>query len=159
VAKRRTPLIADGRFVGVVHDRHSARKAGVGPTGHGLIWPNTWGPYAQSLSVMAGETPREDVLRGLERGLLITHLHYINVVDRMDLSITGLTRDGVFWVENGQIQYPVKNMRFTDSLLSLFSDIEAVSQEREQAASFWEGTTLAPAMRLSRMHFSSPAGF
>lgn len=159
VAKKRTPLIEEGRFVGLVHDRHSAKKLGVEPTGHGLVQPNTWGPYAQNLVVKAGDVPREQILRGLKRGLLITHLHYINVVDRMDLSITGLTRDGVFWVEDGEIQYPVKNMRFTDSLLSLFGEIDAVSSERERAAAFWEGVALVPAMRLPRMHFSSPMGF
>lgn len=159
VAKKRTPLIEEGRLVGLVHDRRSARKMGVEPTGHGLVQPNTWGPYAQNLVVKAGDTPRNQILRGLERGLLITHLHYINVVDRMDLSITGLTRDGVFWVEDGEIQYPVKNMRFTDSLLSLFGEIEAVSRERDRAAAFWEGVALVPAMRLPRMHFSSPMGF
>ncbi len=159
VARKRTPLIEDGRFVGLVHDRHSAKKMGVEPTGHGLVQPNTWGPYAQNLVVKAGDVPRNQILRGLERGLLITHLHYINVVDRMDLSITGLTRDGVFWVEDGEIQYPVKNMRFTDSLLSLFGNIDAVSKERDRAAAFWEGVALVPAMRLARMHFSSPMGF
>ncbi|MBM3267486.1 MAG: TldD/PmbA family protein [Candidatus Sericytochromatia bacterium] len=159
VAKDRTPLIEGGRLVGLAHDRHTARKAGVRPTGHGLPWPNTWGPIAQNLSIAPGDTPIEDVLRGLQRGLLITHLHYLNVVDQMDLSITGLTRDGVFWVEDGQIKYPVKNMRFTDSLLSLFGQIDAVSRERERSAAFWEGATLSPAMRLPKMHFSSPAGF
>jgi predicted Zn-dependent protease len=159
VAKDRTPLIDGGRLVGLVHDRHTAKKMNVSPTGHGLPWPNTWGPAAQNLCIAPGDQPREGVLRGLERGLLITHLHYLNIVDRMDLSITGLTRDGVFWVEDGQIQYPVKNMRFTDSLLSLFGHIDAVSIERERAASFWEGSTLSPAMRLPKMHFSSPAGF
>jgi predicted Zn-dependent protease len=159
VAKRRVPLIEDGKFVGLVHDRHTAQKMGIQPTGHGLIWPNTFGPYAQNLALKAGDVPRDTVLRGLKRGLLITHLHYLNIVDRMDLSITGLTRDGVFWVEDGEIQYPVKNMRFTDSLISLFGHIEAVSIERERAAAFWEGSILAPAMRLPKMHFSSPAGF
>lgn len=158
-AKKRTPLIEDGRLVGLVHDRRSAKAMGVESTGHALIQPNTWGPYAQNLVVKPGDVPRNQILRGLERGLLITHLHYINVVDRMDLSITGLTRDGVFWVEDGEIQYPVKNMRFTDSLLSIFGQIDAVSRERDRAAAFWEGVALVPAMRLPRMHFSSPMGF
>ncbi|MBI6545370.1 MAG: TldD/PmbA family protein [Cyanobacteria bacterium NC_groundwater_1444_Ag_S-0.65um_54_12] len=159
VAKKRTPLIENGRLTGLVHDRHTARRMGVIPTGHGSLWPNPYGPNAGNLAVSGGEISRADVLAGLDRGLLITQLHYLNVVDRMDLSLTGMTRNGTFWIEQGRIAYPVQNLRFTDSLLSLFGNIDAISRERDFAAAFWEGTVLVPTMRLPRMHFSSLAGF
>lgn len=159
VAKKRTALIEQGVFVGLAHDRFTARMAGVEPTGHGNIWPNTWGPSPNNISVSAGDTPLADVIAGLDQGLLVTQLHYLNIVDRMDLSVTGMTRNGTFWVEKGKIVHPVENMRFTDSLLTLLGTIDAVSIERERAAAFWDGTIVAPTIRLPRMHFSSPAGF
>ncbi|MBU6427621.1 MAG: TldD/PmbA family protein [Cyanobacteria bacterium REEB65] len=159
VAKRSLPFIDGGRFVGLAHDRHTALKLGAEPTGHGLPWPNTSGAWAINLAMAAGQTPERDLVAGLERGILLTQLHYLNIVDRMDLSITGMTRNGTFWVENGEIAYPVQNLRFTDSLLHLFSRVEAISAERELEAAFWDGNILAPSLRLSQMHFSSPAGF
>ncbi len=159
VAKQPTVFVQDGRFVGLAHDRHTARRLGVAPTGHGMPWPNTMGAWAINLAMKAGATPLREVIAGLDRGLLVTQLHYLNVVDRMDLSITGMTRNGTFWVENGQIVHPVQNLRFTDSLMSLFSHVEALSSERELESAFWEGNILAPTLRLSKMHFSSPAGF
>ncbi|MEB3299954.1 MAG: TldD/PmbA family protein [Candidatus Sericytochromatia bacterium] len=159
VPRQRVPLIEEGRFVGLVHDRSTAARAGVAPTGHGGPAPNPYGAYASHLVVSPGVAREEDLVRGMKSGLLVTQLHYLNVVDRMDLSITGMTRSGTFWVENGEIAYPVENMRFTDSLIHLLGSIDALSRDREWAAAFWEGTSLAPAMRLPRMHFSSPAGF
>lgn len=159
VAKKPTPFVDKGRFVGLAHDRHTAARMGVDPTGHGLPWPNTMGAWAINLAMAQGTTPLEEVLAGLDRGLLVTQLHYLNIVDRMDLSITGMTRNGTFWVESGKIAYPVQNLRFTDSLISLFSHVEAISAERELESAFWDGNILAPTLRLSKMHFSSPAGF
>ncbi|MEB3236964.1 MAG: TldD/PmbA family protein [Candidatus Sericytochromatia bacterium] len=159
VPRQRVPLIDAGRFTGLVHDRATAARAGVAPTGHGGPAPNPYGAYASHLVVSPGVVRDEDLVRGLDKGLLVTQLHYLNVVDRMDLSVTGMTRSGTFWVEKGEIAYPVENMRFTDSLIQMLGSIDALSRDREWAAAFWEGTSLAPAMRLPRMHFSSPAGF
>lgn len=158
VPRQRVALIERGRLHGLVHDRRTAARMGLASTGHGLGQPNTYGPVAQNLVLEAGSRPLEQMLGGLERGVLVTQLHYINVVDPMRLSLTGMTRNGTFWVENGQIQYPIENLRFTDSLLSCLAQAEP-SLERDLTSAFWGGWMLTPGLLLERFHFSSSAGF
>lgn len=75
--------------------------------------------------VARGASVDGDLVKGLDRGLLITRLWYCNVVDPKTMTLTGLTRDGVFWVEGGHIVDSVNNFRFNQSLLSLFANTEA----------------------------------
>lgn len=156
--RQRVQLVSKGRLTGLVHDRNTAQRMGVAPTGHGLGQPNTSGPLAQNLVVAGGDRPFDALLAGMERGVLVTQLHYINVVDPMTLRLTGLTRNGTFWVEDGRIRHPVENLRFTDSLLDCLMRAEP-SREQSLASAFWGGWIQAPSLLLDRFHFSSAAGF
>ncbi len=105
-----------------------------------------------NLSMAAGETPREEVIGGLERGLLVTRFHYTNAVHPKQVKVTGMTKDGLFLVENGQISAPVRNLRFTQSYLDALAAVEAVSAERRSVG--YRGTIVVPALRIGSFSFT-----
>lgn len=129
----------DGVLEQLAYDRYWAEKQGVRPTG---------GPG--SLRMGGGEATLEELVRGLDRGLFVTRLWYIRSIDPRTILYTGLTRDGVFWVENGEIVRPVNNFRWNDSPLTAFASIEALGRP-ERVSSARE----VPSARLSSFHFST----
>ena len=146
-------LIEAGVCRDVVHDNRTAAKAGRESTGHGLPAPNTWGPFPLHLVMAAGDTPREAIIGGLERGLLVTRFHYTNVVHPKRVVITGMTRDGLFLVEGGRVTAPVRNLRYTQDYLAALQAVEAVSVERRALEGFL-GTAVVPALRLGAFTFT-----
>ena len=74
--------------------------------------------------------PRDELVAGLDRGLLVTRFHYTNPVHPKLAIVTGMTRDGTFLVEDGRIVGPVRNLRFTQSYLEALAATSAVSRER-----------------------------
>jgi len=69
----------------------------------------------------AGKTSLEEMVRTVRRGIYVTRFHYTNVVEPMKAVITGMTRDGTFLIEDGEIKSPVQNLRFTESILKALS--------------------------------------
>jgi PmbA protein len=155
---RRQALIEHGVAVGVTHDRASAALAGTTSTGHALPPPNHQGGFASHLIVEPGDTDQDRLVSGLERGLLVTRFHYTNLVHAMSSTITGMTRDGTFLVEDGRIVASVRNLRFTQSILEALSHVEAVGSSLEVSSDPFEGAAAAPAMRITRFHFTSTSG-
>jgi predicted Zn-dependent protease len=121
------------------YNRFWADKQGVEPTG-----------FAGSLRMSGGTASLETLVRGLDRGLLVTRLWYIRSIDPRTILYTGLTRDGVFWVENGEIVRPVNNFRWNDSPLTAFASIEELGRPERVSAS-----REVPPARLSSFQFSS----
>ena len=155
VAKRRVPLIERGVCRDIVYDTRTATRDGVRSTGHALPAPNPWGPYPFNLSMAAGDTPREEVIGGLERGLLVTRFHYTNVVAPKQVKVTGMTKDGLFLVEDGRITAPVRNLRFTQGYLDALAGVEAVSRERRTVdGDGYLGTIVVPALRIGSFRFT-----
>ena len=95
---------------------------------------------------------------GLERGLLVTRFHYANLAHAMTATITGMTRDGTFLVEDGRIVCGVRNLRFTQPLLEALAGVEAVGARVEAATDSFDGTAASPAMRLRSFRFTSTSG-
>jgi predicted Zn-dependent protease len=137
----------------IVHDAGTAARAGVPSTGHGLPAPNPWGPFPLHSAMAPGLTPREDLVRGLRRGLLVTRFHYTNVVHGKLAVITGMTRDGTFLVEDGEIVGPVRNLRFTQSYLDALAAVEAVASGRRLLRGEL-GAVLVPAVRIGSWRFT-----
>jgi predicted Zn-dependent protease len=165
VATRPVTIVEKGVAKGLVWDRRTAREAeaqGMNErtTGHSLPQPNSFGPLARHL-VMDGDerTSLDQVVRGVDDGLLLTKLHYTNVVNPMDLSITGMTRSGLFKVEKGEIAYPVKNFRFTVSLTDVFSRIEALGKPERATGALFGGRFVVPPVRLAGFNMSSSTEF
>ncbi|MFH0750547.1 MAG: TldD/PmbA family protein [Chloroflexota bacterium] len=153
VPTRRVVMVEAGVCREVVHDAATAARAGVPSTGHGLPAPNPWGPFPLHAAMVAGSTPRAALLAGLRRGLLVTRFHYTNVVHGKLAIITGMTRDGTFLVEDGEIVGPVRNLRFTQSYLDALAAVEAVSSERRLLRGEL-GAVLVPAVRIAAWRFT-----
>ena len=119
-----------------------------------------------------GSASRDELIGGLERGLLVTRFHYTNPVHPKKVVVTGMTRDGTFLVEGGRIVGPVRNLRFTQSYLDALAGVEAVGSERKVLKASWgrascrrsgstlvihgrDGALTAPTCRSSRATRSS----
>ena len=153
VAKQRVELIEHGVCRDVVHDSQTAARAGVTSTGHGLPAPNPYGPFPLNMVMDAGTATREELIGGLDRGLLVTRFHYTNPVHPKLAIVTGMTRDGTFLVEGGRIVGPVKNLRYTQSYLAALAGTVAVGSERRTLRGFLGGVVV-PAVRIENWTFT-----
>jgi PmbA protein len=158
VSKQTVPLVESGVCREVVHDSQTAARAGRASTGHGLPAPNPWGPFPLNAVMAAGSTPRDELVGGLDRGLLVTRFHYTNVVHPKLAMITGMTRDGTFLVEGGKVVGPVRNLRFTQSYLEALAGVSAVSSSRKTIKGFL-GAAVVPALRIDAWTFTGVTEF
>jgi predicted Zn-dependent protease len=117
--KRRLDLVSRGESVGLAHDRRSARLAGVEPTGHS-VGSEALGGYPTDLFLGDGDESPDELVASVERGLLVTDLWYSRVLDPKTQVVTGLTRNGLYLVEDGQVTAPVQNLRYTQSIVAAF---------------------------------------
>ena len=101
-----------------------------------------------------GKKTVEDMAKSTSRGLLVTRLWYIREVDPYQKILTGMTRDGTFWIEDGEVKHGVKNLRFNQSLFAMLSQVEAmgVAQRTAGEESF---EMVVPAMKVNEFTFSS----
>ncbi|MBS3767577.1 MAG: TldD/PmbA family protein [Candidatus Cloacimonetes bacterium] len=155
---KKVELIKNGVAKNFVTNRWIAKKLEVENNAHAIPLP-AQGAYPFAMCIAPGESDLNKMIENTEKAILVTHFHYSNIIDPKKLIVTGMTRDGLFLVEDGKITKPLKNMRFTDSVINLFSNIEEISQEREFASGFFGGGFLVPAMKLSGLHFSSSTDF
>jgi predicted Zn-dependent protease len=155
--KRRVDLVRAGVTVGLVHDRRSAALAGVEPTGSS-IGSEAFGGYPGDLFLGAGDEPVEQLVAGVERGLLVTDFWYNRILDPKTQVVTGLTRNGLFLIEGGEVTRPVQNLRYTQSVvgalapghvLGLGDDAQLVSNEG--------GIVHVPSLRLAAWAFTGNA--
>ena len=153
VEKQRVRLVERGVCQEVVFDSQTAARAGRASTGHGLPAPNPWGPFPLNAVMSPGQTSREELIGGLDRGLLVTRFHYTNVVHPKLAIITGMTRDGTFLIEGGKLVGPVRNLRYTQSYLDALAGVSAVSRERKAIRGFL-GAAVVPALRIDSWTFT-----
>ncbi len=153
VPKERLSLLDAGVCRDLAFDAQTAARVGRRSTGHGLPAPNTWGPFPTNMVMAAGDASMDELVGGLDRGLLVTRFHYTNPVHSKKVIITGMTRDGTFLVEGGRIVGPVRNLRFTMSYLDALANVEAVSRERRCIRGFLGGSVV-PSVRLSSFSFT-----
>ena len=143
---RKQLLIVDrGVAKSVAHSRRTAAKANAQNTGHALPYPATMGPIPLNIHLEGGSTSKEEQLKGLDKGLLITRTWYESIVDPKLPSLTGMSRDGTYLVENGEIKAAVKNIRFNEDLRDLLCRVQSLSSKRETMAS-WGLTVTAPSV-------------
>jgi len=158
VPRRRVALVRDGVAAGVVHDSLSAARAGVTSTGHALPPDAESGPAPMNLAMAPGESTREEMIASMDRGLVVTRFHYLNgLLETRRALFTGMTRDGTFLVEKGEIVGAVANMRFTEPMLEAFSRIAAIGRHR-QSLGTWAGrgsTCTVPPILVRDFHFDN----
>ncbi|MBE3520351.1 MAG: TldD/PmbA family protein [Firmicutes bacterium] len=128
VPKKKVVLIENGVARGVVYSSlAAAREPGKKSTGH-AIFPGMFPSCLPTNIFMApGNASREDMLGSVEKGLLVTRFHYVNIVHPLLSSITGMTRDGTFLIRNGKIVSGTRNLRFTQSILEALARCDAIS--------------------------------
>jgi predicted Zn-dependent protease len=152
-------LIEKGVAKSVVFDRPTAKEAGRETTGHSSFQPSSSGPFPSALILRPGDVEAADLLKVLDQGILVTQLHYTNLMDPKDVTVTGLTRNGTFLVENGEIVAPVQNMRFTMSLVEAFSKVRGLGREDRLVEAFFGGATIVPSLILESFRFTSATRF
>jgi predicted Zn-dependent protease len=181
--KGRLALVAGGVSVAVTHDRRTAAQAGTGSTGHALPGAGAWGAIATNLHLLPDPLPdprdssspavvtREvvgppadssvaDLVGRVGRGLLVTDNWYTRVLDPRSLVVTGLTRNGVWLIEDGQVTRPVQNLRFTQSYPDALAPGTVLGVGRQSVAipSAWGNMTYrAPALRLASWNYTGNA--
>lgn len=137
----RVDLLLNGRYRDCLVDSRSGKEYGVAV--------NAGAENPESVALDAGDIPKSEVLDSIGTGLFIGNLWYLNYADRNDCRVTGMTRFGTFWVENGKLVAPVNVMRFDDSLYHLFGDrLEGLTAERELilSTSTYEGRSTASSL-------------
>jgi len=96
----------------------------------------------------------------VERGIYITRFNYTRTVNPGRVIVTGLTRDGTFLIENGEIVAPIKNLRFTQSYVEALQNVVALSRERRTLASFGTvGAMKVPAAHIRNFTFTGKTQF
>jgi PmbA protein len=155
VSTRPVTLIDRGVCSAVVYDTPTALRDGVASTGHSLPQPNTWGPLARHMIMDGGDTPWEEMVGSVTRGLYITRFWYVRDVHPLRTVITGMTREGTFLIENGRITRPVKDLRFTQSIVGALANVLRVSRERRLELGESESGVLSPWLQIGRFTFTS----
>jgi predicted Zn-dependent protease len=143
-----TDWISNGTLTNLARTRAWAAKSGTEPR-----------PYVDNLILDGGgSADLEEMIAGTERGLLLTCLWYIREVDPQTLLLTGLTRDGVFLVENGEVQGAVNNFRFNESPIDLLGRITEVGRSEPTLSREWSDyfrRTAMPAVRVPDFNMST----
>jgi predicted Zn-dependent protease len=170
--KRRVEFVSGGVTQGVAHDRRTAAEASAESTGHAALGGRTRGALPINLRLMPGpatasveagaviDPAAAALVAGVERGLLVTDLWYTRVLDPKSLVVTGLTRNGVWLIEDGELTRPVRNFRFTQSYPQALGP-GAVLGIGGQATVFPDPWGIAwwtaPALRLASWNFTGGA--
>jgi predicted Zn-dependent protease len=170
VRRDRVQLIENGVAKRLVYARGTAErmkkseyKDTVGPievTGHGFPIPNEMGEAPMNIVFGTSGDPKtlEQMVASTERGILVTRLWYIREVDPYEKILTGMTRDGTFFVEDGKIQYGVRNFRFNESLLHMLSNVEQMGTP-VRASGEESFDMVVPAMKVKEFNFTEVTKF
>ncbi len=153
VWRQRVGLIDKGVAARPVYDTRTAAEAGAATTGH-ASGSNEFGPHAANLVIEPGNCSFEELVGGLERGLLVPRFWYVNPVDQRETVLTGMTRDGLFAIENGKVTHPVRNLRFTQNVLEALEGCTGVGRDLRSIPAEW-GSTVVPSLRLESFNFTS----
>jgi predicted Zn-dependent protease len=165
VPKKKLTLIQNGVTSSLCYNTYYAMKEGIESTGHcpnkidrmdGSIFK---GPLPMNQIIEPGDTSEENMISDVKEGLLITRMHYVTVIDENKATLSGMTRDGTWFIEDGEIQHPVKNLRFLDSMLRVFSKVDSIGNSLTLEGRLREHSGLlssitAPAIKLPSMRFT-----
>jgi len=112
-------------------------------------------PEPGNIIMEGGNESIEDMIRNTEKGILVSRLWYIRMVDPQTLLLTGLTRDGTFYIENGQIKFPVKNFRFNESPVIMLNNVESLGKPERSISVESYRSYLVPPMKVRDFTFTS----
>ena len=147
---RKIYLVRNGVVENLTYSRFWAKQKGKEPTP---------GPVNSIIESSQSPVGVEDMIKSMDRGLLLGRFWYVRSVDPRTALQTGLTRDGVWYIEKGKIQYPVKNFRFNQSVMQLLApgNVDTIGRSERVGSSEGQGgnAALLPALKVKEFHFSS----
>ena len=156
VPKQRVDIIKEGVVQGPVYDRRTALRSGKQSTGHAM--PPSFrdaGPMAINLFLGSGDSSLDAMIASIDRGVYINRFWYTRLVHPKDCVITGMTRDGVYMIENGEVAYPIKNLRFTQSYVDALNRVEAVGADTKLLVNdYGHFASRVPALKIGAFHFT-----
>ena len=142
--RERLPLVTDGKVANLQYSRWWAQKQG-----------KTANADIGNLIMAGGTKSTAELIRGTAKGILVTRTWYIRMVDPQTVLLTGLTRDGTFYIENGQIKYPLKNFRFNESPVIMLNNIEELGRPVRVKGDESELIMVLPPMKIRDFTFTS----
>ena len=152
VPRRRVNIVADGVVGGPVYNSYTAGKEGKPSTGH--QGSPSGGPSADNLFMKPGDQSVDQLIESTRRGIYVTRFFYTRLVHSTGCVMTGMTRDGTFLIENGELSHPVKDLRFTQSYVDALKGVEAVGEQPKLLMNEGGFTTSVPALKLSSFNFT-----
>lgn len=112
-------------------------------------------PSPDGAIMQGGTKSLEELIKGTEKGILVTRLWYIRTVDPQTLLLTGLTRDGTFYIENGEIKFPVKNFRFNESPIIMLNNVDEIGRSERTVSAESNANYLLPPLKIKDFTFTS----
>ncbi|HET7769324.1 MAG TPA: TldD/PmbA family protein [Chloroflexota bacterium] len=161
VPKQPLTLVENGVVQAVTYDSLTASKAGTQTTGHAMLGPYAgyYGPMATNLVLEPGTSSREELVRGIDRGLWISRFWYTRVVHPLSVTVTGMTRDSIFLIEKGEITRPVKSLRFTQSYLSALNQLAGVGNRAHLSGDALGAPIRAPHLAIRGFTFTGKSEY
>ena len=142
--REKIAIVQDGKVANLEYSRYWAQKQGKRATGS-----------SGNLLMAGGTKSTAELVKGTQKGILVTRTWYIRMVDPQTVLLTGLTRDGTFYIENGEIKYPVKNFRFNESPVIMLNNIEELGKPVRVAGDESSYVMMIPPMKLRDFTFTS----
>jgi predicted Zn-dependent protease len=157
--RRPVEVVAEGVTRAVLHTRRTAAAAGTRSTGHAEEAAEEWGALPSNTVLVPGSASRDELVGRMGRGLLVTDFWYTRILDPRTQVVTGLTRNGVWLVEDGHIVRPIRNLRFTQSYVEALAPgaVLGVGADRALRFSDFGGFTLVPSLHLASWNFTGGA--
>jgi predicted Zn-dependent protease len=144
LARERTDLIKDGKVASLNYPRYWAEKKGARATGR-----------PGNMIMAGGGKSLDELVASTKKGIVVTRTWYIRMVDPQSLLLTGLTRDGTFYIENGKIKHPIKNFRFNESPVSMLNNIDELGKPVVIGGDEVRFQMLIPPMKVRDFNFTS----
>jgi predicted Zn-dependent protease len=154
-------LVRAGTTVGLVNDRRTAKALGTDSSGNAVAGIGPFGALPANLVLQPGGVTAQELVGGVERGLLVTDFWYTRILDPRTQVVTGLTRNGVWLVEDGRVVRPVTNLRFTQSFSEALGPgaVRGIGSDLTLVAGgvFGLGAYLVPSLHLASWNFTGGA--
>jgi predicted Zn-dependent protease len=157
--KRRVDVVRDGVTSAVLHTRRTAAKVGAESSGHAIEGGDAFGGLPSNPVLEGGDRTDDELVAGVRRGLLVTDFWYTRILDPRTQVVTGLTRNGVWLIEDGRIVRPLRNLRFTQSFHEALGPgaVRAIGRDRALTPAGFGAVALVPRLHLASWNFTGGA--
>lgn len=156
--KKKVDFIVNGVARGICYDSYTAARDGKTSTGHASPMGWSMGPVPVNMFLKTGQATLEQMIAATKKGLWITRFWYTRTVHPLKVIVTGMTRDGTFLVEKGEVRHPIKNLRFTQSYLDALNSVDLIGKEAKLRDSEMV-YNVVPALKLAKFTFTGATEF